>query len=429
MRVPGADRAPTTQATTGPVKIEGTLTTGEGTPSDLPGSWPRFRGTNLDGISPEKVPLARTWPAGGPPALWKIAVGEGYAGAAIHRGRVYLIDYDKKQQADAIRCLSLADGKEIWRYSYPVRIKRNHGMSRTVPTVTDKYVVTMGPKCHVICLDATTGERKWAIDLVRQFGATVPPWYAGQCPLVENGRVILATGGESLLMAVDCETGEVVWETPNPRAWQMTHSSVMPMQFYEMRMYIYCASGGVVGVSADDGRVLWETRDWRISIANVPSPVVADEGRIFFTGGYNAGSLMLKLTEEGDKIVPKVLFRLTPEVFSSPQHTPVLYRGHLYAVRPDGQLACASLDGQVVWASGTASVFGLGPFLVADGVLFVMNDDGLLTMAPASPTGYRPLAQATVVRGHDAWGPMAVAGGRLIARNLTKMVCIDVKAP
>ena len=65
------------------------------------------------------------------------------------------MDYDREKKQDAVRCLSLADGKEIWRYSYPVAVKRNHGMSRTMPAVTDKYVVGHGPKCHVACLDAT----------------------------------------------------------------------------------------------------------------------------------------------------------------------------------------------------------------------------------------------------------------------------------
>ena len=431
LRVPGSDRSPqATQAAMGPVTIEGKLTQGDGAPSDLAGSWPQFRGANLDNISTETVRLARTWPAGGPPVLWKIVVGEGYAAAAVRRGRVYLIDYDKQQQADAVRCLSLADGKEIWRYSYPVKVKRNHGMSRTVPAVTDKYVVTIGPKCHLSCLDATTGEPKWpTVDLTRAYGAKVPPWYAGQCPLIENGRIIIAPAGEALMVAIDCATGEVVWKTPNPHGWRMTHSSIVPMQFYEQRMYVYCASGGVVGVAAQDGRLLWETRDWKISIANVPSPVPVGDDRIFLTGGYNAGSMMLELTEKGDQIVPRPAFRLEPNVFSSPQHTPILYQGHLYAVRPDGQLACASLDGELVWASGSANVFGLGPFLIADGMLFVMNNEGRLTIARASPTGYKPLAQADVLRGHDAWGPMALASGRLIARDLTRMVCIDVKAP
>jgi len=69
-------------------------------------------------------------------------------------------------------------------------------MSRTVPAVTDKLVVAMGPKCLVVCLDPATGRLLWGLDLVRQYGATVPPWYAGQCPLIEQDQIILAPGGK-----------------------------------------------------------------------------------------------------------------------------------------------------------------------------------------------------------------------------------------
>ena len=58
----------------------------------------------------------------------------------------------------------------------PVAVKRNHGMSRTVPAVTDKYVVAIGPKCDVSCLDPATGKPYWLIDLVapvRRHGAAV----------------------------------------------------------------------------------------------------------------------------------------------------------------------------------------------------------------------------------------------------------------
>ena len=151
---------------------------------------------------------------------------QGYSGAAIRDGRIFVADYDQQKQGDAIRCFSLADGKEIWRYFYPVKVKRNHGMSRTVPAVTDKNVVTMGPKCHVACLDVATGKLHWFLDLVKDYGAKVPAWYAGQCPLIEDGKVILGVGGASLILAVDIETGNAVWESPNPKKWEMTHSSI-----------------------------------------------------------------------------------------------------------------------------------------------------------------------------------------------------------
>jgi len=429
-RAPGADKpADVTPHETAPFWANGQLVRSSGTPaSELQGEWPRFRGANFDGVSRDKTPLARQWPVDGPPVTWSVDVGEGYAGAAISNGRVYILDYDRESQADCLRCLSLADGKDIWRYSYPVGIKRNHGMSRTVPAVSDGYVVSLGPKCHVICLNAITGEFKWGVDLVRDYGSEVPQWYAGQCPLIDGGRAIIAPGAKALMVAFDLTSGSIVWQTPNPNGWGMTHSSIMPMEFGSERMYVYCASGGVVGVSATDGRILWETDVWKINIANVPSPLVVGDGRILLTGGYDSGSLMLKLRRDGEHIVADVQFRLSPSIFACEQHTPILFVNHIYGVRPDGQLTCMSVDGKVVWTSGTEHTFdkGLGPLLVAGGMLYVMDSRGFLTLVEATASGYHELARAKVLTGHDSWGPMAIAGGRLIVRDFTKMVCLDV---
>jgi outer membrane protein assembly factor BamB len=409
--------------------IRGELVNFDGVPADLPGSWPRFRGSNFDAISTEKVAIAQTWGPDGPPVLWSIDVGEGYAGAAILAGRVYLMDYDRPKEADVIRCLSLEDGKDIWRYFYTVRIKRLHGMSRTVPAVTEEYVVTLGPKCHVTCLDSVTGEFRWMLDLVRDFNATVPDWYAGQCPLIDDGKAIIAVGGDTLIMAVDCETGEILWQSPNPKKWVMTHSSIVPAEFDGTRMYVYCASGGVVGVSAEDGSILWENNEWKIRVANVATPVVVGDGLIFLSGGYNAGAMMLKLSRDNDTISTQPLFKLDSEVFGAEQHTPVFYDGHIYGIRPDKLLVCLDLNGRVVWTSPPTHLFGprgLGPYMIADGKIFILDDEGLLTLAKAQSTGYEQLAEAKVLEGPESWGPMAIASGRLILRDMNRMICLDV---
>jgi len=445
VRVPIASNVPDASAGQGDILAQAELTAFAGTAADLPGAWPQFRGANGDAIGQVDVTLSRNWPAEGPPALWSVDLGEGYAGAVVRNGRVYvvdydqekhgdaircfsLVDYDQEKHGDAIRCFSLADGREIWRYFYPIKVKRNHGMSRTTPALADKYVVTMGPKCHVACLDAATGQLNWFMDLVKDHGAKVPAWYAGQCPLIENGKVILGVGGESLIMAVDVETGEVAWQTPNPRGWEMTHSSLVSVEFAGQRMYVWCAGGGVVGVSAEDGTLLWEMTDWQIRIANVPTPVPVGDGRLFLSGGYNAGAMMVQLSEENGQIRPEVAFQLEPEVFGSPQHTPIFYEGHLYGVRPDEQLVCLDLEGNVLWTSGSTHKFGLGPYTIINGLLYVMDDHGKLTLTEATPTGYVQLAEADVLEGIDAWGPMALASNRLIVRDLTKMICLDISA-
>jgi outer membrane protein assembly factor BamB len=428
-RVPGLDRPKPSENEPEAGPLVGKLTKFDRTAANLPGGWPRFRGERFDGIAEPGSPLARQWPKTGPAVLWSIELGEGHAGAAVRNGRVYVLDYDRAAAADVLRCLSLADGRDLWRFSYPVPVKRNHGMSRTVPAVTEKYVVALGPKCHVMCLDPTTGKQYWLIDMVRQFGATVPPWYAGQCPLIDGDRTILAPGGESLLVALDCRSGSVIWKSPNPRGWTMTHASIMPMEFAGKRMYVYCGNGGVAGVSADNGEILWDTTDWKISIATVPSPVVLPGGKIFLSGGYNSGAMILQLEERGGKITAKPLHKLSPAVFGSTQQTPIFFNGHLYGVREkDKQLVCMDSDGRVAWSSGSQHRFGIGPYLIADGLIFVMNDNGRLTLVEATPKSYRQLAESqAIIDGNDSWGPMALVAGRLILRDLTRMMCIDVK--
>jgi outer membrane protein assembly factor BamB len=407
----------------------GTTTRGPGVPSALTGSWPQFRGADRTNVVREALRLARAWPAGGPRVLWKLPLGEGHAGAAVRNGCVYVVDYDREKEEDAVRCLSLDDGREVWRYTYSVKVKRNHGMSRTVPAVTERYVVTLGPMCQVTCLDAATGGLVWKYDLVKEFGATVPPWYAGQCPLIDGDAVILAPGGNPLMMAVELATGRILWQTPNPGGLGMTHSSVTPMDYAGARQYVYCTTQGVVGVSGQDGRILWTKPDWKIGLATVPSPLVVGEDRIFLSGGYNSGSAMVRLTGPGNGMRPEEVFRLKFTVFGADQQTPILYKDHIYGVTPPGELACLDLDGKRLWSSGTATRFGLGPFILADGLILALNDEeGVLHMAEASPEGYKELARARLLDGFDAWAPMAVASGRLLLRDLTTMLCVELPA-
>lgn len=432
-RLPGADRPAGVDAVAGgnPV-LAGRLIKGDGQPADnLPGTWPGFRGANRNhGVALTEVPLARTWEGGAPRELWAVDLGEGYAGPAVWQGRVYLLDYDQTNKQDALRCLSLADGREIWRFAYPLPLKRNHGLSRTVPAVGGGVVVSLGPKCHVACVDAVSGELKWGLDLVREFGATVPPWYAGQCPLIDGDRVILAPGGpDALLMAVELATGKVIWKTPNPHGWKMTHASVAAGELAGRRQYVYPASHGVVGVDAADGRLLWETTDWKISIATIPTPVLLDGDRVFLSGGYDAGALMLRVRRKGERFVVEPLYRLPASTFGATQHTPVYHQGYLYGTRPDGRFTCLDpADGRVVWTSEPGLNFGLGAFLVADDLAYVLTDSGRLVLMEASPAKYTPLARAQILKGREAWGPMALVGGRLLARDLTRLVCLDVAA-
>jgi outer membrane protein assembly factor BamB len=247
-------------------------------------------------------------------------------------------------------------------------------------------------------------------------------------------------GGEALLIGVDCETGEVVWQAPNPEGWLMSHSSVLPYTVLGRKMYVYCAIGGIVGVSAEEGsrgEVLFSTDAWNPNVI-APSPLYLGEGRFFITAGYGAGSTLIQIRDNGGgSFSVETVLTLKPDAgLASEQQTPIFYDGHLFSILPKdagpqrSQLVCCRPEdpSTFVWTSGRTNRFGLGPYLVADGKFFVLSDDGILTVLRASTREYSPLAQAKVLPGVDAWGPMALVQGRLLLRDSHHMVCIDVRA-
>ena len=410
-----------------------------GTTEEVPGpGWPRFRGCDLDNISKEKIPITEKWGTITDRILWKIDLGEGHAAPAVYGGRVYLLDYDEKKKSDALRCFSLLSGKELWRREYKVHLKRNHGLSRTIPAVNSKYAITIGPKCQVMCVDRLTGDLKWGIDLVKQYGTEVPFWYTGQCPLLEGDTAILASGGKTLMMGIDCKTGKPIWETPNPKQWKMSHSSVMKATIGGKKMYVYFAIGGICGVSAsgnDTGRLLWETNEFAPAVV-APSPVVLDNGLILLTAGYGAGTALIQVKETRGIWSVKLLQQFRPqEGIASEQQTPVFYRGMIFAILPKDAgggrnefVAVSPGDAKnILMTSGKNERYGLGPYIVADDKFFILNDDGEMTIARASASQFTTLDKAKILQGQDAWGPLAVTGGFLLARDSKQMVCVDIR--
>jgi len=396
--------------------------------------WPQFRGPNRDNISTE-TGLYRKWPAGGPKVLWKISVAEGYAGAAIRDGRLYLNDYDVEKKEHLIRCLSMTDGKEIWRWSYPVEIRPNHGITRTVPAIGQNFGFFLDPKCRFHAFDLKTGKLAWQKNLVQEYKATIPQWYAGQNPLLDGDRVVIATGGDALIVVFDQTTGKEIWRSPNPGKDLMSHSSVMAATIDGIKQYLYLTMNKVVGVAADDGRILWTT-PFAAKMAACPAPLAIGDGRIFITSGYGAGSMMIKVQKGASGFTVQKLYALTAAQFNYEVHTPILYKNLLFAIgsKSRGRFSCVSLDGKVVWQSPVDSsnpaatrTFGLGGFLLADGMFFVLDgDSGRLSLIEASTTQYKELASAQLLDEGDVWGPLALSNGRLVIRDTNKMLCLQV---
>jgi outer membrane protein assembly factor BamB len=289
--------------------------------------------------------------------------------------------------------------------------------------------VSLDPKLVLHVLDAKTGKQLWSKNLVAEFRSTIPPWYNGQNPLMEADRIVIATGGDAILVALDKATGKEIWRTPNPGKLLLSHASVMPAMLGGTKQYLYGTLNGPLGVAAKDGKLLWQyPRKFNVAVA--PSPIVADAQRVFMTASYDAGSVMVRVQPRSTGFVAEPAFDMKMNEWNSEVHTPIVFKGHMFAVgkKRRGLFTCLNMDGKEVWTSDGQASFDLGSYLMADGMIFALEGrTGVLRLIEASTAGYKELAKAQVLGGPDVWGPMALSDGKLVLRDLTKMVCLDVR--
>ena len=78
--------------------------------------------------------------------------------------------------------------------------------------------------------------------------------------------------------------------------------------------------------------------------------------------------------------------------------------------------------------SPPASLAVPGGRIIDNHRIFILKDDGELTLVKASLQGYEKIGRHKVLQGHDAWGPMALVNGRLLLRDAKRMICLDVAA-
>jgi outer membrane protein assembly factor BamB len=446
LRIPGMDNRPKIEPRSESVIIGEFFDTLTILDEEVPGEWPRFRGADFDNINKDTTPLAESWDTTGPPVVWKVTLGEGYAGAAVKNGRVYIMDYNERRKADMLRCFSLKSGIELWRRWYYVDMKRNHGYSRTIPAITDKYLVSIGPRSHVMCLDPISGDLLWTLDLEKEYGIPgsekgriTPDFYSGQCPLIDNDVAVIAPGGKALMIGIDCATGNVLWKTPNPDSLRMSHGSIMPMTIHGKKMYVYNAVGGVVGISADGedkGKMLWKTTEWSPA-TTAASPLLLGNNEIAVFGSYGAGGGKIRIEYDGAKYSATVTeSHKAPEGIASDQQTPVIVGDYIWSVMPENagplkkQLVCFSRADlkTAVWSSGKENRYGrgLGPYIVSGNKMYLLDDDANLFLFKLEAFSATLISHHRITEGIEAWGPMAIAGKYLIMRDSRNLVCLNI---
>jgi outer membrane protein assembly factor BamB len=406
--------------------------------------WPQFMGPARDGISPQKN-ILRSWPAGGPEVLWSVDVGIGFGGPVIKDGKAYLLDRDNAV-GDKMRCFDMSTGSELWSYDFGSPGETSFPGSRSVPVIDGNYIYSCGHSGDLYCIDINTQKPVWNANVWKDFGGErLPTWAISQCPLIYGNLLIIASQApQAGVVAYDKLTGKVVWKTPSlgpvgyvsPAVVKVGNENHIVMITAATGRGSNASGGRVVGIDPQTGNILWDYTGWNCVIP-IPSAVDAGEGRMLITGGYNAGSVMIKPEKKADgKYQVSELYRNAE--FGVHTQPPILYNGHFYGQCSTNEtkngLMCMSIDGETRWKTGRAPVFERGSIIIADGLL--ISTDGLtsLYLVEPDPKSFKPLVSSpvlkeTAVQGaneNQNWAPIALSNGKLLVRNQNRLICVKI---
>ncbi len=184
--------------------------------------------------------------------------------------------------------------------------------------------------------------------------------------------------------------------------------------------------GGLAGVAARDGRLLWRYARIGGGAANCYSPIVGGDF-VFCASGYSRGFAFLKLTAAGDGVKAEEGYYL-PKGLPAWHETTVRVGDHVYAGTSAGMLCLELRTGKVVWQE-RGEVGGTVSVTCADGHLYLRSQQGRVVLIEATPKGYVLRGSLQVPGAEPKPGSTApvVAGGRLYLRDDDRLFCYDVK--
>lgn len=197
-----------------------------------------------------------------------------------------------------------------------------------------------------------------------------------------------------------------------------------------VKQYIQFLAGGLVGVSAKDGKVLW-FYGGVTGTTNCTTPLFHD-GCVLVTaaGGRGAspssGCALLRLTPD-DKggVSAKEVYHVKD---LANHHGGVVRVGDYVYGTNNNALVCIDFKtGETKWQDRSV---GKGSIMAADGRLYVRSEKGPIALVEATPSGYKELGrfEQPSRSSKPSWPHPVVAEGRLFLRDWNVLLCYDLKA-
>lgn len=358
-------------------------------------NWPHWRGPGRDGVSGESNLPLRWSPTEN--IAWKLAM-PAWSGSTpiIWDDRVFLNVADEgaglwlwsvdKTTGDVLWKKHLSDGNHR---------ERKQNMSSPSPVTDGRHIWVMTGTGILKAFDFD-GNEQWRRDIQADYGRFGLNWGYASSPLLYDGALFvqvlhgMKTDDPSYVLRIDAATGRTLWrvERPTDAIRESPDSYTTPALLeYDDQTEIVITGGDVVtGHDPETGKELW--RAGGLNPTNNPnyrivaSPVVKD-GLIYAPTRVRP-LLAIRAGGRGDVTESHRAwsFDRGPDV-----PTPVTDGKYFYVVDDRGVVHCldartgATVYGPVRLKPGTYSA---SPVL-ADGRIYVTNEDGLTSVFTAGP--------------------------------------------
>ncbi len=189
----------------------------------------------------------------------------------------------------------------------------------------------------------------------------------------------------------------------------------------------------ISSIDPSTGQILWTNQTPGPYKIPISEPASLGPDRLFMTGGYGLGCVVIHVEHTTGRWTSSISFH--SRVAASHIQTPIFYRDRIYLTSfkehrgAKTGLVCLRPDGEPVWQTGPDTQFDSGPYLIANGMIYILHGKtGELSLFELKDEGPRLLAKAQVLEARDgkAWAPMALSNGRLVLRDQHQMKCLAV---
>ncbi|MCC7421293.1 MAG: PQQ-binding-like beta-propeller repeat protein [Planctomycetaceae bacterium] len=387
---------------------------GETAPADLSAwpklslesDWPWWRGPSRNGIAVGSAPT--NWSATENIA-WKADVpGRGHASPVIVGDLVLLATAEESKQVQSVIAYDRKSGSERWTSKiseggFPARIHgKNTHASPTVACDGERIYVTFfhHDSLQTSAIDMA-GKPVWQ----RTVGKFRPKAYEygyAASPLLYRDRVIVCgeCDSDSYLVALDCATGEEVWNTPRTKT--ITFSTPTVARVGGRDQLLISGAQSIASYSPETGKEEWKATG---TAAATCGTAVWDGDLIFASGGYPQSQTMA-VRADGTEV-----WKNGQKCY---EQSMLAAGGYLYALTGQGVLFCwRASDGQEMWKQRLKGPVSASP-VMAGGNIYWSNELGTTYVFKATPERFELVAEN--VLGDESMASPAVAGGRLFLR-------------